>query len=84
MQHTLGVLPCFQTAPAEMKRIHVALGIFKQIESQSKLQLVDEKEFLDALKKIGFDERAAKEILDVLHNAGQVYEVKPSQFRSIL
>lgn len=69
---------------AEIKRIHQALEVFKQLESQSRLQLVDEKQFLDALNETGSDDRTAREILDILHNAGQVYEIKPHQYRIIL
>lgn len=75
--------PLLADSSAEMKRIHLALRIFKQLESLSERQLVDENEFLDALRKVGLDDRDAQAILDVLHNAGQVYEVKPLQYRSI-
>jgi DNA replicative helicase MCM subunit Mcm2 (Cdc46/Mcm family) len=68
----------------EAKKIRAALGIFKQLEDESQSQLVDEREFLNALKNVGLDDRATREAFDVLRNAGQIYEVRPSQYRSIL
>jgi hypothetical protein len=67
----------------EAKKIRAALGIFKQLEGQSQSQLVGETEFLNALKNVGLDDRATREVFDILRNAGQVYEAQPSRYRRI-
>lgn len=67
----------------EARKIRVALGIFKQLEAESKTRLVEEREFLSALRNIGFDP-ATREVLDFLRNVGQIYEVRPFQYRSIV
>ena len=67
----------------EARKIRAALGIFKQLEAESKMRLVEEREFLSALRNIGFDP-ATREVLDFLRHAGQVYEVRPFEYRSIV